>query len=73
MREEIKKLKKKVSNEFLEKIEIYKKNSGLSYKEIADLVGINIYYFNNLRCRMKKEEIIPSDKILKKFEKIGIV
>lgn len=73
MREEIKKLKKKVSDEFLEKIEIYKNNNGLSYKEIADLVGINIYYFNNLRYRMKKEEIIPSDKILKKFEKIGIV
>ncbi|EPC09150.1 MULTISPECIES: hypothetical protein [Fusobacterium] len=72
MKEELIELQKKIGEDFLEKIENYKKENDLSYKEVAKLVGISNYYFGNLRNKIKNKGILPSEKVMKKFEKIGI-
>ncbi|MFR3819625.1 MAG: hypothetical protein ACLTXO_13905 [Fusobacterium varium] len=72
MKEELLELQKKIGEDFLKKIEIYKKENNLSYNEIAKIVGINNYYFGNLRNKIKKMGILPSEKVMKKFEKIRI-
>lgn len=69
---ELEEVKKKIGHNFLKKIDKYKKQNNISYNQIADLVGINKFYFANLRNKIKKENQIPSEKILKKFEKLGI-
>lgn len=70
MKEELIKVQKKIGHEFLEKVDIYKKRNHLSYSEIADIVGIDKYCFANLRNRIKKNNIVPTDKVMKKFSKI---
>lgn len=70
MKEELIKVQKKIGHEFLLKVDIYKKRNHLSYSEIADIVGIDKYYFANLRNRIKKNNIVPTDKVMKKFSKI---
>lgn len=72
MKEELLVLRKKIGIEFLNKIDSYKEKNKISYGEIAEKVGIDKYYFGNLRNKIKNKGIIPSDKILKKFSKIGI-
>lgn len=72
MKEELLILRKKIGIEFLNKIDSYKEENNISYSEIAEKVGIDKYYFGNLRNKIKNKGIIPSDKILKKFSKIGI-
>lgn len=72
MKEELLKLQKKIGKDFLEKIEIYREKNNLSYKEIAELVGINNYYFGNLRSKIRNKGMLPSEKVIKKFEKIGM-
>ncbi|MEE1477097.1 MAG: hypothetical protein ACLUBL_03530 [Fusobacterium sp.] len=70
MKEELIKVQKKIGHEFLLKIDIYKKKNNLSYSEIAEIVGIDKYYFANLRNKIKKNNIVPSEKVIKKFKKI---
>lgn len=70
MKEELLELQKKIGEDFLKKIEIYREKNNLSYKEIAKLVGINNYYFGNLRSKIRNKGILPSEKVMKKFEKI---
>lgn len=70
MKEELIKVQKKIGHEFLLKIDTYKKKNNLSYSEIAEIVGIDKYYFANLRNKIKKNNIVPSEKVIKKFKKI---
>ncbi len=70
MKEELVKVQKKIGHNFLLKVDIYKKRNNLSYSKIADIVGIDKYYFANLRNKIKKNNIVPSDKVMKKFSKI---
>lgn len=73
MNEELIKAKKKIGLEFLNKIYEYKERNNISYKEMSKIVGINNYYFGNLRYKIKVKGIIPTEKVLKKFKKIGII
>ena len=72
MKEELIQIQEKVGKEFLSKIDKYKEKNNLSYSQIAEIVGINKFYFANLRNKIKKESLVPTDKVLKKFEKINI-
>lgn len=73
MREELIKLHKKIGQDFLDKIDEYKEKNNISYNDIAKIVGINRFYFGNLRNKIKKNGISPSEKLLIKFEKAGII
>lgn len=72
MKEELIEIQKKLGKEFLHKIDRYKEKNDLSYSQIAEIVGIDKFYFANLRNKIKKENLVPTDKVLKKFKKIGI-
>ncbi|MCF2626229.1 hypothetical protein I6E17_08690 [Fusobacterium perfoetens] len=70
MKEELVEVQKKIGQEFLLKIDTYKRNNHLSYTDIADIVGIDKFYFANLRNKIKKNKTVPTDKVIKKFSKI---
>ena len=72
MKEELIKFLKNLGQEFLLKVDEYKENNHLSYSKIADIVGIDKFYFANLRNKIKNNNAVPTDKIIKKFSKIII-
>ena len=62
MKEELIKIQEKVGKEFLSKIDKYKEKNNLSYSQIAEIVGINKFYFANLRNKIKKGSLVPTDR-----------
>lgn len=73
MKEVLERKNREIGELFLKKIEKYKKKNNVSYSDIASEVGIDIYIFGNLRSKIKKHGMIPSKKILSKFEEKGII
>lgn len=71
--ETLKKVKKRMGLNFLEKIDEYKLSHNCSYNDIAREVGISIYYFANLRSKIKKTFIFPSEKTVQKFKNKKII
>lgn len=63
---------KKIGKQFLAEIDNYKTQNNLSYSKIADIVGVDRFYFANVRNKIKNHNIVPTDKLLEKFKKIGI-
>lgn len=72
MKEKLLEVQKKIGEEFLLKIDTYKSKNNLSYSEIAEIVGVDKFYFANIRNKIKKYNVVPTDKLLEKFKKIGI-